>query len=253
MEMKRVVVFFAVMLFTGTCFAADLIIYSGAGLMKPMEEMRTGFESSNGISAEVHYGSSGEIFSQVAAGQPCDVLIPGAEKYTEDALKNGWVIEDSIKKMVLHVPLIAVPQGNPAGITCLEDLAKPGVRVSIGDPKAPAIGRVAKKILEKNQLWDKVTPNISVYAPTVNQLLIYVALNQVDAAIIWGDLVTWAEGKGKLEVVKIADEKNIIMTIPTAVCTKAPNKEYAVKFNEYVSSEEGMAIWKKWGFDPYAD
>jgi molybdate transport system substrate-binding protein len=253
MSLKRVIVLVAFVLFAGKCFAAELIIYSGAGLIKPMEEMRADFADRYGVSVDVHYGSSGEIFSQVAAGQPCDVLIPGAEKYTEDALKNGWVIEETIKKMVLHVPVIAVPHGNPANITCLEDLAKPGVRVSIGDPKAPAIGRVAKKMLTKNKLWDEVTPNIAVYAPTVNQLLIYVALKQVDAAIIWGDLVTWAEGKGKLEVVKIAKEKNIIMTIPTAVCTKTPNKNIALKFNEYVSSEEGMEIWKKWGFEPYND
>ncbi len=242
-----------VLFLASNCFAADLIIYSGAGLIKPMEEFKGNFETLNKISVDVHYGSSGEIFSQVAAGQPCDVLIPGAEKYTQDALKNGWVVEDTIKKLVLHVPVIAVPQGNPANITGLQDLTKEGVRVSIGDPKAPAIGRVAKKMLTKNGLWDTVTPNITVYAPTVNQLLIYVALKQVDAAIIWEDLVTWAEGKGKLEVERIPKEQNIIMTIPTAVCTKAPNKDLALKFNEYVSSDEGMQIWKKWGFEPYTN
>jgi len=186
----------------------------------------------------------------VAGGQPCDVLIPGAEKYTEDALKNGWVLEETIQKMVLHVPVLAVPKGNAAGIKGLEDLARPGVKVSIGDPKAPAIGRVARKILQKNGLWEKVTPNIVVYAPTVNQLLIYVALKQVDGAIIWGDLVTWAEGKGKLEVIRIPKEQNIIKTIPTAVCTSAPHKERALEFNKYVASGEGMAIWQKWGFEP---
>jgi len=248
--MKKVAIAFAILLiFAGQCIAADLIVFSGAGLMKPMEEMRKNFESAHNISADIHYGSSGEIFAMVAAGQPCDVLIPGAEKYTEDALKNGWVREETIQPLVLHVPLIAVPAGNPAKVTCLEDLARKDVRVSIGDPKAPAIGRVAKKILQKNKLWDSVTPNISVYAPTVNQLLIYVALKQVDAAIIWGDLVTWAEGKGKLETVRIADKKNIIMTIPTAVCTQAPHTDLAMKFNAYVSSPEGLAIWEKWGFE----
>ncbi len=250
--MKRFFVLLTLVLLSTTCLAADLVVYSGAGLIKPMEELRANFESLQGISVEVHYGSSGEIFSQVAAGQPCDVLIPGAEKYTQDALKNGWVVESTIRKLVLHVPVIAVPKGNPAHITGLEDLAKPGVRVSIGDPKAPAIGRVSKKMLTDNGLWEKVTPNIRVLAPTVNQLLIYVALGQVDAAIIWEDLVTWAEGKGKLEVVRIPVEKNIIMTIPTAVCTQAPHQDLAYKFNDYISSEQGMQVWLKWGFTPCA-
>ena len=247
---KLFFVLVVVLVFAGQGLAADLVIFSGAGLMKPMEAMRKNFEARHNITADVHYGSSGEIFAMVAGGQPCDVLIPGAEKYTEDALNNGWVVEETIQKLVLHIPVLAVPKGNSAGIKGLEDLARPGVKVSIGDPKAPAIGRVARKILEKNDLWEKVTPNIAVYAPTVNQLLIYVALKQVDAAIIWGDLVTWAEGKGKLEVIRIPKGQNIIKTIPTAVCTSAPHKERALQFNEYVASGEGMAIWQKWGFKP---
>ncbi len=247
---KFLIIFTMLILWTGQCLAADLIIFSGAGLMKPMEELRKNFESVHHLKVEVHYGSSGEIFAQVAAGQPCDVLIPGAEKYMHDALKNGWVNGETIRPLVLHVPVIAVPKGNPAQVTCLADLAREGVRVAIGDPKAPAIGRVAKKILQKQNLWERITPNIGVYAPTVNQLLIYVALKQVDAAIIWGDLVTWAEGKGKLDVVRIADGKNIIKTIPTAVCTTAPHRDMAMQFNAYVSSPEGLAIWQEWGFEP---
>jgi molybdate transport system substrate-binding protein len=233
--------------------AADLMVFSGAGLMKPMEEMRKNFEGRHGAAVDVHYGSSGEIFGMVAAGQPCDVLIPGAAKYTMDALKNGWVEKETIRKLVLHLPAIAVPEGNPAKIESLEDLARKGVRVSIGDPRAPAIGRVSKKLLTQAQLWENVQPNIKVYAPTVNQLLIYVALNQVDAAIIWKDLTSWAEAKGKIEVVDIEPGKNLIKTIPTAVCTRARNRDLALQFNSYVASDEGLSIWKKWGFTPCAE
>ncbi len=249
--MKRVwAIAMVVLLWIVPVLGADLMVFSGAGLMKPMEAMRKNFEQQHGITIDVHYGSSGEIFGMVAAGQPCDVLIPGAEKYTQDALKNGWVEKETIQKLVLHLPAIAVPKGNPANIKSLDDLARKGVRVSIGDPKAPAIGRVSKKILTKAQLWDHIKPNISVYAPTVNQLLIYVALNQVDAAIIWKDLTSWAEARGKIEVVDIDPSRNIIKTIPTAVCTRAKNRELALQFNRYVANAEGLSIWKKWGFEP---
>jgi len=252
--MRKLILIMGILLaFVGNVYAADLVVLSGAGLMKPMEEMRKNFEKKHNLTVDVHYGSSGEIFGMVAAGQACDVLIPGAEKYTQDALKNGWVIEDSIRKLVLHVPVIAVPRGNPANIRGFEDLARPGVKVAIGDPKAPAIGRVAKKMLKKANLWEKVKPNIEVYAPTVNQLLIYVALKQVDAAVIWVDLTSWAEGKGKIEVVPIEKKYNIIKTIPTAVCTKSVHRGTAIKFNAYVSSGEGLKIWKAWGFQPCAE
>ncbi|CCK79477.1 molybdate ABC transporter substrate-binding protein [Desulfobacula toluolica] len=247
---KLIFIFVILLVFAGNSYAADLVVFSGAGLIKPMEEMRKNFEKQNNIQVDIHYGSSGEIFGMLAAGQPCDVLIPGAAKYTDDALKNGWVIKETIHNLVLHVPVIAVPKGNPADIRGFEDLARPGIKVAIGDPKAPAIGKVAKKMLTKAGLWEKVQPNIEVYAPTVNQLLIYVALKQVDAAVIWGDLTSWAEGKGKLEVIPIEAKYNMIKTIPTAVCSKTANMEKAMAFNAYVASKQGGRIWQNWGFKP---
>lgn len=231
-------------------FAADLIVFAGAGLIKPMQELKQNFEQTHQIKIKIHYGSSGEIFGQLSAGQAADVFIPGAEKYTQDALKNGWIIEDTIHNIVYHIPTIATPKGNPAHITGLMDLKKSDIRVSIGDPKAPAIGRVAKKIMTKCGIYETVKPNIKVLAPTVNQLLIYVALNQVDAAIIWKDLTTWAEAKGKIEVVPIEKQYNIIKTIPTAICSRAQNRQMATVFNSYIASAEGRQIWVKWGFDP---
>ena len=237
----------------GTGWAGDLKVYSGAGLIKPMEEFRANFEKSHGGHVDVHYGSSGELFGLLGMGQPCDVLIPGAAKYTEDAMKNGWIEKGSVRRLVKHVPVIAVPKGNPAGIHSLEDLARPGVKLALGDPKGPAIGRVANKIFKKNGLAAGIKPNVQVLAPTVNQLLIYVALSQVDAAVIWGDLVTWAEGNGKVEVVDIPASQNLIKTIPTGVGATPADSELAHAFNDYIASAEGMSIWKKHGFTPCSE
>lgn len=251
--MRKLFWVWGIILATTVCaHGADLRVFCGAGLIKPMEQLRENFQTAGQVTVDIHYGSSGEIFGMLAAGQPCDVLIPGAAKYTMDAVKNGWVDPDTIRELVLHKPVIAVPPGNPAKIKGLDDLARKGVRLAIGDPKAPAIGRVAKKILSQADLWQTVEPNIRVYAPTVNQLLIYITLKQADAAIIWEDLSSWSEARGKIQVVPIAPSKNIIKTIPTAVCTAAKNKKLARAFNQYVASEAGLAIWRQWGFSACA-
>ena len=229
-----------------------ITVLCGAGLMKPMNELIQNFENKTGAKVEVHYGGSAELFG-ILTTTGGDVFIPGAYKYTADAMKRGFILNDTVKNITYHIPVIAVPKGNPKNIKGLEDLAKPGVRVVIGDPKACAIGKVAKKILEKNHLWENVSKNIVVETPTVNQLLIYIATNQADAAIIWEDMVTWAESKGKIEVVEIPKDKNIIKTIPTAVtiyAQKDNNLEVAKAFNDYISSDEAKEIWNKWGFIP---
>lgn len=229
--------------------AEDLKVFSGAGLMKPMEELRQNFEKTHNVKIDIHYGSSGEIFGMLGVGQACDVFIPGAEKYTRDAIKNGWIDESTVKTIVNHVPVITVPGGNPAKITSLDDLGRPGVKVALGDPKAAAIGKVAKNILTDAGLWEKVNPNVVVFTPTANQLLIYTALGQADAAINWLDVTTWAEGKGKIAVVKIDAGRNLIKTIPTAVHVSAKENPLALELNDYIASEEGLMIWEKWGFE----
>lgn len=121
--------------------------------------------------------------------------------------------------------------------------------MALGDPKAPAIGKVAKKILVKAGLWDRVAPNVAVFAPTANQLLIYAALGQTEATINWLDMTQWAEGKGKVETVRIDEPRNLIKTIPTAVHRSAADKPLAIRLNEYIASEAGLAVWEQWGFE----
>ncbi|WP_304084698.1 molybdate ABC transporter substrate-binding protein [Maridesulfovibrio ferrireducens] len=234
---------------TSVVKAEELRIFSGAGLMKPMEELRQNFEKKNNVTISVHYGSSGEIFGMMSMGQTCDVFIPGAEKYTNDAVKNGWLYKPSIIKIVKHIPVIVVPAGNPLNIKSLDDLARPGLKVALCDPKSAAIGKVSKKLLGKCKLWKKVEPNVVVFAPTCNQLLIYTALDQADATINWLDVTTWAEGRGKVQTIKIDPARNMIKTIPTALHISAKDNPLAVKLNDYIASSEGMAVWEKWGFE----
>ncbi|SDN93960.1 molybdate transport system substrate-binding protein [Desulfonauticus submarinus] len=251
MNLVKWLILAAVFCFSVSSSAAqNLLIYAGAGLIKPMEELKQNFEQKYKVRVNIHYGSSGELFGMIATGKYCDIFIPGAYKYTQDALKNGWIIQKSIKNLVLHIPVIVVPKGNPAHINTLSDLAKPGIKVALGDPKSPAIGKVSKKLLTNLGIYKEVLKNTKVLAPTVNQLLIYVALKQVDAAIIWQDLTAWAENKNKIQIIPISPQNNIIKTIPTAITIACKQKKLAALFNEYISSPEGLKIWEKWGFKP---
>ncbi|MCE4605970.1 MAG: molybdate ABC transporter substrate-binding protein [Desulfurococcales archaeon] len=220
--------------------------------MKPMNELIKMFENKTGANIDVHYGGSSEIFGILQTTCGCDVFIPGAWYYTEQGMEKGYILNGTVTNVTEHIPVIVVPKGNPKEIHSLGDLAKPGVRVVLGDPKACAIGKVAKQILEKNGLWEKVKPNVIVFTPTANQLLIYIATGQADAAIIWEDMVTWTEAKGKIEVIQIPSEQNLIKTIPTAVTAcaeKDGHLEIAKAFNEFIANHP--EIWEKWGFKPW--
>lgn len=250
----RVIYLFIIFLIAMPAWAtSDLTVYSGAGLMKPMEALRADFETTHNIKLKVHYGGSGELFGMLGMGKCCDVFIPGAEKYIKDAKKNGWIKPGTDRNIVKHIPVIVVPKGNPGNIKSLADLARKDVKVTLGDSRACAIGKVSKKLLEKNKLYDQVKTQVVVSGPTVNQLLIYVAMNRVQASIIWEDVVAWAEGKGKVEVIRIPDQDNIIKTVPCSVTNCSTNQAMAQKFTRYISSDKALAVWEKWGFKRCTD
>jgi len=237
---------------TASLKGQTVVLCSGAGLMKPMNEIVSLFENETGAKVVVHYGGSGEIFAMLQTDCGCDVFVPGAWYYTEQAMKKGYILNGTVVNVTKHIPVIAVPKGNPKGIHSLKDLTKPGVRVVLGDPRACAIGKVARKMLEKDGLWANVSKNVVAYAPTVNQLLVYVTTGQADAAIIWEDLTTWAQAKGKVQVIQIPASDNIIKTIPTAVTTCAKRDGHlkaAEALNGFIANH--TSIWEKWGFQPW--
>ncbi|AKB80294.1 Molybdenum ABC transporter, periplasmic molybdenum-binding protein ModA [Methanosarcina horonobensis HB-1 = JCM 15518] len=227
----------------------QITVCSGAGLIKPMNELIANFENETGADIEVRYGGSAEIFG-ILTSKECDVFIPGDYFYTGQAMEKNYVFNESVANLTLHVPVIAVPEENPANISGLEDLANPRVKLALGDPNGPAIGRVSEAIFTKAGILPEVENNTIVKTATVNQLLIYVVSGEVDATIIWEDMASWSEASGKLEIIPIPEEQNKIKTIPTAVSIYTEDPELAEAFNVYIAGEEAEEVWEKWGFEP---
>ncbi|MCD6323847.1 MAG: extracellular solute-binding protein, partial [Desulfurococcales archaeon] len=73
----------------------EIVVLSGAGLMKPMNELISSYQNETGIEVQVVYGGSGEILAQLKSGKG-DVFIPGAYYYMEAAAKNGLILEGGV-------------------------------------------------------------------------------------------------------------------------------------------------------------
>lgn len=233
---------------TGWAEQEPLTVYCGAGLMKPMDELKAGFERTYNTPVQIVYGGSGELFGIIAARKAGDVFIPGSAKYVRDAAKQGMVLAEGRKTACYHVPIILVPAGNSGHIHSLQDLGRPGVRVALADAKAAAIGKVGQALLSKLGVLEQVDKNVVVRPGTANQLLLYTATGQVDACIAWEDQATWEQAKGKIEIIRIPAEQNAIKTIPAAVITYSRQIEKARSFVDYIASAEGKTLWQKWGF-----
>lgn len=245
------VLLLAGVILTAGCTSAEsaedktLLVYCGAGMKEPMDEIAQVFYDQEGVQIEYTYGGSAQLLSQIELYQAGDAYMPGALSYIQSAMDKGFV--DKSENIIYHVISIIVPKGNPANITTLEDLTKPGVRVAIGEPTGPAIGQGTKKMLEKDGLWDAVSENVVVKSATVNELLVYIAMNQADAALVYEDLFN----PEAMEKIDIPQKQGKVDIVPIGTLTFSDNKETAEKFMNFVASAEGKAIFAEYGFETY--
>ncbi len=224
----------------------SLLVYCGAGMRKPMDEIGSLFEEKYGISANYNYAGSNTLLSQMELTQEGDIYMPGATYYFDVAKEKGFTGYEQL--IAYHVPVIAVPKGNPANITSLDDLAKSGVKVILGDSKAVAIGKLGDTLLKENGIYEDVEKNVVARGATVNELIVYVSMDQGDASIVWEDLVVNSE---KIESVAIKSQKNIIKIIPIGTLSFSNKNDAAKKFVDFVASDKGKTIFEKHGFTTY--
>ncbi|MBN2186949.1 MAG: molybdate ABC transporter substrate-binding protein [Dehalococcoidia bacterium] len=228
--------------------AESIMVYSGAGMRKPMDEIGVVFQQKYGTEVKYNYAGSNALLSQMELTQEGDAYMPGATMYIEIAVEKGFV--DYQQLICYHIPIITVPKGNPANITCLEDLARPGVKLIFGDPEVAATGKAAVSILKNNGIYDAAWENVIATLPTMNEVMMQIALGQADASINWWDTVKAVED---IEVIEIPKEQNDIKIIPIGVTTFSKNPETAKKFVDFCASDEGKAIFEKHGFVIYPD
>jgi len=223
-----------------------IMVYSGAGMRKPMDEIGAVFQKRFGIQVHYNYAGSNALLSQMQLTRQGDAYMPGATLYIDIATDKGLV--GYKKPIAYHIPVITVPKGNPAHITCLEDLTRPDVKVVLGDPKVAAIGKIGNKILDKNKLKEAVWAKDIDTTATMNELIIYIAMAQADAAINWWDTVKYVE---KIEVIQIPRDRNLVKIIPIGVTTFSKHEATAKKFVDFCASDKGKAIFERHGFITY--
>jgi len=228
--------------------AASIMVYCGAGMRKPMDEIGEVFQEKYGTAIVYNYTGSGAQLSQIELTHQGDAFMPGADFYLDTAIEKGFI--DFWQNVAYHIPVITVPKGNPAGITSLEDLAGPGIELVWGDPEVAAIGKTGVSILKKAGIYEGAWANVIATFPTMNEVMLQISLGQADAAINWWDTVKFSED---IDIIPIPRDQNDIKLIPIGTLIFSEYPETAVKFVDFCVSEEGKVIFEKHGFVTYPD
>lgn len=223
----------------------SLLVHSGAGLSKAMDEMGQAFEQKYGAKINFNYAGCAQLLGQMEINKTGDVFVGGSLNDMKIAREKGFA--DKYYEVVYHIPAIAVPKGNPAQISELADLAKPGVKLVLGDAESNAIGKKGEKIFAQNGLKEGINKNVVARDATVNEIVTHIAMKQGDAGLVWEDN---GFANKDIEIITIPKEQNMIDTVPVCVLAFTEKQELAQVLVDFINSPEGKDIFVKHGFRP---
>jgi molybdate transport system substrate-binding protein len=227
----------------------ELMLYCGAGIRPPVDELVDIFARKYGIKVAPDYAGSEVLLSKIMLVRQGDLYMPGDKHYVQQAALEDLIL--SQRSVCYWIPTILVQKGNPKEVSGLEDLLKPGIKLGLGDPGACAIGRTSKQILARNNIpWKDIEKNLVYQSLTVNELGMQIQAKALDAVIVWDAMAQYYSEFG--DEIPIALEKNVISTVDIGVLKFTRHKELADKFVDFVTSEEGRRIFKKYKYSTEA-
>jgi molybdate transport system substrate-binding protein len=230
-----------------------LTIFAAASLTDAFTEIGKNFEAANpGTTITFNFAGSQALQTQIEQGAPADVFA-SASKAQMDALVAGNLIaQDAPQQFLKNKLVVILPKDNPAGLTSLEDLAKPGIKLVLAADTVP-VGKYALQALDLmdakfvNGYKTKVLANVVSNEDNVKQVVAKVQLGEADAGIVYtSDAVAVPE----LKTIEIPADLNVIAKYPIAPLIKSESADLARAFIAYVLSADGQAVLQKWGFAP---
>jgi molybdate transport system substrate-binding protein len=128
------------------------------------------------------FAGSDQLALQIRQGAPVDVYAAASPKYPQLLYHDG-LIEKPIT-FATNKLIVIVPKSNPAHISTVYDLRRPGVKVVIGDRAVP-IGSYTRQVLDTLGITDGVMPNVVSQETDVKGIVTKVALGEADAGFVY--------------------------------------------------------------------
>jgi molybdate transport system substrate-binding protein len=226
---------------TSTSDREPLLVFATASLTNAFEEIATTFEAGRPeFDVELNLAGSSSLREQILEGAPADVFVSANTANMDQVIEAGEAATSAI--LATNSLQIAVPAGNPAGVTGLSDFARDELLIGLCAEGVPC-GDFGRQALANANVAAAVDTNEA----DVRALLVKIEAGELDAGIVYvTDVLAAAD---RVEGVDIPADVNVVAAYPIAVLTNAPNPDGADAFVTLAVSDEARAILTRYGFN----
>jgi molybdate transport system substrate-binding protein len=193
--------------------------------------------------AKYTFGGSGALETDIEQGAPADVFAAASPKQPAKLYAKGLV--DKPVEFATNTLVLIVPKSNPAHITSVNDVTKPGVKLVICNATVPC-GDYARTAFKNLGITAAAMKNVVSQTTDVTQTVADVALGQADAGFVY---ITDAKAAdGKVAVVRLPAKAKPRAEDWIAVVKSGSNQAAASAFVTSVLSAAGQAKLQAAGF-----
>ena len=160
---------------------ASVLVLCGGSMRRPMEAIAARYEAATGVKVAISYGGSGDLYAQLTQTGKGDVYVchdPFMAQGVREKVIDRWA-------PVARLELVIVTAKDNTSINGFRDLARPGVRLGIGDRVHSTGGQIVKAILARIPEGEAIERNVTVEIHSNQNRCEQVLLGTLDATIVW--------------------------------------------------------------------
>ncbi|RMG05919.1 MAG: ABC transporter substrate-binding protein [Nitrospirae bacterium] len=250
---------------------ADLVLFMAGNQFMVMDELIGAFQERYPEVKKIFYETlppglelrqiiaGGALFrDRVITGKP-DVYTSVTADAMEELLERGYI--DEFHTYLHNRIVLMVPEGNPASIKGVEDLARDEVRIS----QPGAMEDITKYIMSMYEaaggeaLVNRIMEEKRAEGTTILTIVhhretpLRLQKGTVDVGPVWATEFVHAKREGlsveKIEVGENLDQRSNVK-YHVALLKDAPNRDNGRKFLSFLLSREAQSIYEKYGFVP---
>jgi molybdate transport system substrate-binding protein len=257
---KKLLSLFFITLLSSACAPASngpitLTVFAASSLTDAFTEIGSAFSADQpNVKVTFNFAGSQQLRTQLEQGATANVFASANTKEMNTAIASGLIVSGTQQTFLHNRLIVILPKNNPANIQSLQDLAKPKLKIILAAPSVPVGGYALTSLDKMNVEFGAtfsatVVSNVVSYEDNVRQIIAKIQLGEGDAGIVYSSDVTPAAAP-QLSTLDIPDKFNVLAAYPIAILKAAPNSQSAAAFVDYVLSDKGQSILKKWGFLP---
>lgn len=218
-----------------------LHVYAAASLQEPFATIGEEFEAGHdGVEVQFSLAGSSTLAQQIVQGAPADVFA-SADPATMDTLVEADLHGTDPVDFTSNTLMIAVPPGNPAGITDLASLTQDDLHLVVCAPVVPC-GAAAEAVERSAGLTFRPVSE----EQSVTEVLNKVTSGEAEAGLVYATDVQRAGDAAR--GIEFPEAHDAVNTYPITTVEGADDAALGEEFVDLVTSERGQQILADHGF-----